>query len=260
MVIIKTPEQVDGIRRSCRLLARIMNEVKAAVKPGVTTRELNVLTERLIAEAGAKPAFKGYQPAPGMRPFPSAVCTSVNNQVVHGMAVSDEPLKEGDIIGLDMGVVLDGYYSDMAVTMPVGVIKPEVQTLLDVTRQSLINGIAAIRPGAIVRDISSAIESTIKPHGYGIVRDFVGHGVGLQVHEDPPIPNYVDRRWPEGMNLVLREGMVLAIEPMVNLGKAGVAVLDDDWTVVTEDGSLSAHFEHTIAVTKTGHEILTVTE
>lgn len=260
MVIIKTPEQIDGIRRSCRLLARIMNEVKAAVKPGVTTRQLNALTERLIEEAGAKPAFKGYRPVPGMRPFPSAVCTSVNNQVVHGMAVSDEPLKEGDIIGLDMGVNLGGYFSDMAVTMPVGSIKPEVQALLDVTRQSLMNGLAAIRPGALVRDVSSAIETTIKPHGYGIVRDFVGHGVGLQVHEDPRIPNYVDRRLPEDMNLVLREGMVLAIEPMVNLGREAVSVLDDDWTVVTEDGSLSAHFEHTVAVTKSGHEILTVTE
>ncbi len=257
MVIIKTPEQIEGIRKSCRLLAQIMEQVKQAVKPGITTRELNVLTEKLMAEAGAKPAFKGYRPVPGVLPFASAICTSVNDQVVHGPAVSDQPLQEGDIIGLDCGVNLGGYFSDMAVTVPVGKIKPDIQALLDVTRQSLMNGIAAVRPGARVRDISAAIEATVKPHGYGIVRDFVGHGVGLQVHEDPRIPNYVDRRMPDDMNLVLQEGMVLALEPMINLGREAVSVLDDGWTVVTDDGSWSAHFEHTVAVTKGGHEILT---
>lgn len=256
MVIIKTPQQVEGIRRSCRVLARVLDEVKAAVKPGITTRELNALTETLIAKSGAKPAFKGYRPLPGIIPFPSAICTSVNDQVVHSPALSGQPLKEGDIIGLDLGVNLDGYFSDMAVTMPVGVIKPAVQTLLDVTRQALDSGLAVMRPGARVRDISAAIEFIVKPYGYGIVRDFVGHGVGLQVHEDPRIPNYVDHRMDD-MNLVLKEGMVLAIEPMINMGKAGVSVLDDGWTVVTDDGSWSAHFEHTVAITANGHEVLT---
>lgn len=257
MILIKTPEQIDGIRKSCQLLARILEEVKKTVKPGVTTAQINDVTEKLIAAAGAKPAFKGYRAFPGGVAFPSAICTSVNEVVVHGPAVSDEPLKEGDIIGLDLGVNLNGYFSDMAVTLPVGKISKDLQQLLTVTQDSLYNGIAQIKAGAKIKDISSAVEKIIRPHGYGIIRDFVGHGVGLQVHEDPRIPNYVSREFRDDLNITLKEGMVLAIEPMVTAGREDVDVGDDGWTVYTLDGSYAAHFEHTVLVTSTGHEILT---
>lgn len=257
MVIIKTPEQVEGIRRSCRLLSRILKEVAASVRVGMTTKEINERTEALIAAAGAKPAFKGYRAVPGVMPFPSAICTSINEVVVHGPATSGTPLQEGDIIGLDLGVNLDGYFSDMAVTVPVGQVSAEAQRLMNVTRQSLYDGIAQIKPGNRIRDISHAIERTIRAAKLGIVRDFVGHGVGLAVHEDPQIPNRVDRHMKQELDIVLQEGMVLAIEPMVTMGREDVSVLDDGWTVATDDGSWAAHFEHTIAVTSDGHEILT---
>lgn len=257
MVIIKTPEQVEGIRRSCRLLSRILQEVAASVRPGMTTAQINEHTEALIAASGAKPAFKGYRSVPGVVPFPSAICTSINEVVVHGPATSHEPLKEGDIIGLDCGVNLDGYFSDMAVTVPVGKVNAEAYRLMDVTRQSLYDGIAQMKPGNRIRDVSHAIEKTIRAGKFGIVRDFVGHGVGLAVHEDPQVPNRVDRHMKHELDIVLKEGMVLAIEPMVTMGGEAVSVLDDGWTVATDDGSLAAHFEHTVAITKDGHEILT---
>lgn len=257
MVIIKTPVQVEGIRKSCQVLSRIVREVAAFVRPGMTTADINQRTEALIAAAGAKSAFKGYRPVPGIVPFPSAICTSVNEVVVHGPATSHVPLKQGDIIGLDCGVIVNGYYSDMAVTVAVGDIAPAAQKLMDVTRASLEAGIAAVKPGNRIRDISAAIEGVIRPHGYGIVRDFVGHGVGLAVHEDPQIPNRVDRHLRRELDIVLQEGMVLALEPMVTLGGEDVSVLDDGWTVATDDGSLAAHFEHTVAVTKDGHAVLT---
>jgi methionyl aminopeptidase len=257
MILIKTPQQIEGIRKSCQLLAQIMEEVKKAVRVGVTTAEINRVTEQLIAAGGAKPAFKGYRAYPGGVAFPSSICTSVNEVVVHGPAVSDDPLKEGDIIGLDLGVNLHGYFSDMAVTLPVGKISKEIQQLLNVTRDSLYNGIAPIKAGGRVKDISQAIEKTIRPHGYGIIRDFVGHGVGLQVHEDPRIPNYVSREFADDLAVTLKEGMVIAIEPMITAGSEDVDVGDDGWTVSTLDGSYAAHFEHTILVTSTGYEILT---
>ena len=258
MVIIKTPEQVAGIRKSCQVLSRILKEVAALVRPGITTFEINKHTEALIAASGGIPAFKNYRPVPGIRPFPSAICTSINDVVVHGPATSDIPLKEGDIIGLDLGVNLNGYFSDMAVTVPVGKVTPEAQRLMDVTAASLAAGIAQMKPGNKIRDVSAAIERVIREGGaYGIVRDFVGHGVGLAVHEDPQIPNSVDRHMKSQLDIVLKEGMVLAIEPMVTLGSEQVSILDDDWTVATDDGSLAAHFEHTVAVTKDGHEVLT---
>jgi len=257
MTIIKTPEQVEGIRNSCQLLARIMKELRQRVKAGVTTRELNTFVEKRIQAEGATPAFKGYRAIPGGTAFPTALCASINDEVVHGIANSDQPLQEGDIIGMDLGVKLNGYYSDMAVTVAVGKIDPKIQQLLDITKKSLENGIAQMKPGNKVRDISQAIENTIKPYEYGIVREFVGHGVGLEVHEDPRIPNYVHEHMSEDLELVLKEGMVLAIEPMVTLGSESVIVLDDGWTVATEDGLPAAHFEHTIAITKNDHEILT---
>ncbi len=258
MVIIKTPEQVEGIRKSCHVLSRILKEVADSVRPGMTTFEINQRTEALIAASGGKPAFKNYRPVAGIPAFPTAICTSINEVVVHGPATSHDPLKEGDIIGLDLGVNLNGYFSDMAVTVAVGKIAPAAQTLMDVTAAALMAGIEQVKPGNTIRDISSAIEKTIRAGGkYGIIRDFVGHGVGLAVHEDPQIPNRVDRHLRSDLDLVLKEGMVLALEPMVTLGSDSVSILDDDWTVATDDGSLAAHFEHTVAVTKDGHEVLT---
>ena len=257
MVIIKNQEQIDGIRKSCQLLAGIMKEVVSAVKPGVTTKELNAIAEKMIFEAGAKPAFKGYKAYPSGVAFPSSLCSSINEIVVHGTSESTEPLKEGDVIGLDLGTKLNGYYSDMAVTVQVGVISPETTQLLEVTRQSLENGIAQMKPGNKIRQISKAIEDTISPHKYGIVKEFVGHGVGLEVHEDPRIPNYVSGSLEEDLDIELRPGMVLAVEPMVNLGGDKVRILDDGWSVSTIDGSVSAHYEHTVLITEAGHEILT---
>lgn len=258
MVIIKTPEQVEGIRKSCQILSRILKEVAASVRPGMTTFQINERTEQLIAASGATPAFKGYRPIPGIMPFPSVICTSINDVVVHGPATSHDPLKEGDIIGLDLGVKLNGFFSDMAVTVAVGEIAPKTRALMEATEAALHAGIAQIKPGNRIRDISTAIEKSIRAAGkYGIVRDFVGHGVGLAVHEEPQIPNRVDRHLRTDLDIVLKEGMVLALEPMVTLGTDQVSILDDGWTVATDDGSLAAHFEHTIAVTKDGHEVLT---
>ena len=257
MILIKTPEQIEGIRKSCRLLAQIMEEVKKTVKVGITTAQINDVTEKLIAASGARPAFKGYRAYPGGVAFPTAICTSVNEVVVHGPAVSKQPLKEGDIIGLDLGVNLKGYFSDMAVTLPVGKVSAAHEQLMRVTEESLRRGIEQVEPGAKIKAISQAIEGVIRPHGYGIVRDFVGHGVGLQVHEDPRIPNYVSREFRHDLNIDLKEGMIIAIEPMITAGSEDVDVLNDGWTVSTIDGSYAAHFEHTVLVTSDGHEILT---
>jgi len=257
MVIIKTPEQVEGIKQSCNLLSSVMKALITMVKPGVTTRELNDFAEKKIIEAGARPAFKHYPSHHGGPNFPTGLCASVNNIVVHGPATSEEPLKEGDILGMDLGAELNGYYSDMAVTVPVGKIPKKVKQLLDTTKKSLENGIAQMKPGNKIEDIARAIEETIRPHGYGIVEDFVGHGVGVAVHEDPNVPNFVNERMRQELNIVLQPGMVLAIEPMVTLGNPDVDILDDGWSVATLDKSVSAHFEHTIAITHDGYEVLT---
>lgn len=257
MVIIKNKEQIEGIRKSCKALAKVMQEVTAAVKPGISPKELNRLAEDLIAKTGGKPAFKGYPSHTGAPAFPSALCTSVNEQVVHGMGTQERPLEEGDIIGIDNGINLNGYYSDMAITVPVGEVSEEVKQLMTITKQSLRNGINAIKPGHKIRHISEAVERTIEAHGYGIVREFVGHGVGLSPHEDPMIPNYVAPHMKHDMNIDLKPGMILAIEPMITLGQEDVEVLDDGWTVVTKDGSYAAHYEHSVLVTEDGYEILT---
>jgi methionyl aminopeptidase len=258
MVIVKNPEQIEGIRKSCRLLAQVMDHLTRAVRPGVSTRELNALAEKLIADGGGQPAFKGYRSTPSVVPFPSALCASVDDIVVHGPAVSAEPLKEGSVIGLDLGINLNGYFSDMAVTVPVGSISSRVQTLVSVAKKALENGIKQIEPGKSIRDISLAIEQTIIPHGFGIIRGFAGHGVGLQVHEDPWIPNYVDETSADHLDVRMRPGHIFAIEPMITNGGEDVTVLEDGWSVMTSDRSLSAHFEHTVLVTEAGHEILTV--
>lgn len=257
MVIIKTPEQVEGIRQSCALLASVMKELMTMVKPGVTTVELNAHAEKRIIEAGARPAFKGYPSHTGGDDFPTGLCASVNDIVVHGPATSQEPLKEGDIIGMDLGAELNGYYSDMAVTMPVGEVSDDIQNLLAITKKSLDNGIKQMIPGNKIEDIARAIEDTIRPHGYGIVEDFVGHGVGIEVHEDPNVPNFVSDRMKHELDIVLKPGMVLAVEPMITLGDPDVGIFEDGWSVGTLDRSMTAHFEHTIAITENGYEVLT---
>lgn len=257
MVIIKTPEQIEGIKKSCRLLAKVMKEVGQSVKPGASTRDLNMLAEKIIEQAGGRPAFKGYRGAAGVGAFPTALCASVNDIVVHGPATSGDPLKEGDILGIDCGIELDGYYSDMAVTFPVGKISREARRLLDITEKALKNGIKAVKPGNQVYDISKAIQDTVLSEGYGIIRDYAGHGVGVDIHEDPWIPNFVNGRLKTHLNIELKPGMIFALEPMISTGGEDVQILDDGWSVRTADGSLTAHFEHTVLVTEKGYEILT---
>ena len=236
------------MRRSGHVVRQVLDTVKAMVKPGVTTMDLERAAADKIEELGAKPAFKGYYD------YPCVLCTSVNNQIVHGIPSERQVLKEGDIVSLDCGVVLDGYYGDAAVTVAVGEnLRPEVERLLKVTEESLYKGIEKMRIGNSVGDVGAAVQEWVEAHGFSVVREFVGHGIGTKLHEDPQVPNFGTR----GHGARLREGMVLAIEPMVNIGKPGTRVLDDNWTAVTEDGSYSAHFEHCVAVTKNGPLILT---
>lgn len=236
------------MRQAGRIVAQILEEMCQMVKPGVTTGELDGHAEARIRELGAKPAFKGYHG------FPSCVCISVNHEVVHGIPSPKRVLKEGDIVGLDFGVNLEGWYGDSARTVAVGRISSEAQRLIDATQKSLELGIAECRAGNRVFDIGHAVQSYVEKQGYSVVREFVGHGIGRALHEEPQVPNF----GPKGKGTVLKPGMVLAIEPMVNAGKHEVQVLADGWTAVTADRSLSAHFEHTVAITPEGPEILTV--
>lgn len=246
MIVCKSPAEIDRMATANALVAAILADLAAATAPGVTTRDLDALADRRIREAGARAAFKGY------RGYPATLCASVNDQVVHGIP-SDRPLVEGDIVSLDMGVVVDGFYGDSAVTVGVGRIAPDTARLLQVTEEALGHGIARARIGGRLSDIGHAVQQWVESNGFSIVREFVGHGIGQALHEEPQIPNYGE----PGRGPRLAEGMVLAIEPMVNAGKPGVKVLADGWTAVTRDGSLSAHFEHTVAVTAAGPRVLT---
>ncbi len=248
-IILKASWELDVLRRSNRLVAETLQALGARVVPGVTTLELDHFAEAYLEARGARPAFKGY------RGYPFTLCASVNEQVVHGFP-SERILREGDILSLDMGAVVDGYYGDAAVTLPVGAISPEAERLLQVTRECLGHAIAAARSGARLTDVSQAVQNHAEGNGYSVVRSFVGHGIGKALHEAPQIPNFVEPG--RGRGPVLKPGMVLAIEPMVNAGGPDVRVLQDKWTAVTADGSLSAHFEHTIAITENGTEVLTV--
>jgi methionyl aminopeptidase len=248
MINCKSQAELEKMRRSGVVLRQVHEAVKAAVKPGVSTMDLERIAEDKIRELGAKPAFKGYYD------YPCVLCTSVNNEIIHGIPSEKRVLKEGDIVSIDCGVVLDGYYGDSAITVPVGKsLTPELQKLLDVTETSLKKAIAEVRLGKTVGDVGAAVQEYVEANGFSVVRDFVGHGIGTRMHEDPQVPNFGTR----GHGTRLREGMVLAIEPMVNIGKPGARVLDDKWTAVTEDGSYSAHFEHTVAVTRNGPRVLT---
>ncbi len=246
MIILKSDEEVKIIRQACQIVAKTLALLKEAVRPGICTEDLDKIAEEFIVSQGARPAFKGY------REFPSTLCASVNEQVVHGIP-SKQVLKEGDIIGMDMGAIVDGYYGDAAVTVPVGKVSPEVENLLKVTEESLHKGIDQACHGNRLSDISHAIQVHAEGAGYSVVTDFVGHGIGRNLHEDPQVPNFGS----PGQGPRLKKGMVLALEPMVNLGVPEVKVLGDRWTVVTSDGKWSAHFEHTIAITDEGPVILT---
>jgi methionyl aminopeptidase len=247
VIVCRSQSEIEKLRRVNQLVARILAELRRTVAPGVTTHDIDALAERRVREAGAEPAFKGYHG------YPATVCASVNEQVVHGIP-SSRGLVEGDILSIDMGAKLDGFYGDCAVTVPVGSISPAAASLLKVTEEALFRGIAVVKPGARVSDIGAAVQEHVERHGYSVVREFVGHGIGTELHEEPQVANY----GPGGSGPRLSEGMVLAIEPMVNAGKAAVKVLSDGWTAVTVDRSLSAHFEHTVVVTREGSEILTL--
>jgi methionyl aminopeptidase len=247
MILLKSARELALMRQAGAILAEVKDRLRALVRAGVTTREIDADVEAFIVSRKARPAFKGY------RGFPATVCTSINEEIVHGIPSSKRRLKEGDIIGLDLGCVVDGYYADCAITLPVGSIPSRVQELLDVTRESLDKAIVQCRVGNRLGDISHAVQSHCEGHGFSVVRAFVGHGIGKQLHEEPQVPNFGE----PGRGPLLKSGMVLAIEPMITMGSWEVRVLEDRWTAVTADGSLAAHFEDTIAITEDGPDVLT---
>ena len=253
MIIRKSPAELEKMRRAGMLVYDILQRLKSMVKEGVSTLDLEHAAEKMMKDAGAKPAFKGYySPAAGTK-FPYVLCTSVNSVVVHGMPAAGTVLKSGDIISIDTGVQLDGFFGDSALTVPVGEIGAEVKRLLEVTEQSLELAIDKVRTGNRLFDVSGTIERYVTENGFWIIREFVGHGIGSAMHEDPQVPNYIDRR---SENPRLKEGMVLAIEPMVSVGRSETKVLADRWTAVTKDGSYAAHYEHCVAVTSNGPWVL----
>ncbi|MBI2836725.1 MAG: type I methionyl aminopeptidase [Acidobacteria bacterium] len=249
MIIYRSEKEIGKIKASCQVVARTLKVLEKEVAVGMTTRQLDRVAEDSIRRAGAAPAFKGY------RGYPATLCASVNDQVVHGIP-NDRPLREGDILSLDLGAILDGYYGDAALTVAVGKVDPRAIRLMEVTRDSLYRGIEQARPGNRVSDVSCTIQDYVESRGYSVVRNFVGHGIGTNLHEDPQVPNFGTR----GKGPKIKEGMVLAIEPMVNEGSFEVRILADNWTVETIDHGLSAHFEHSIAVTKDGPVILSELE
>jgi methionyl aminopeptidase len=247
LIVLRSQREIEKIRRACLIVAEILERLQEHVRPGVTTWDLNSLSEELALKRKAKPAFKGYHG------FPFALCTSVNEEVVHGMPSRHRTLREGDIISIDFGVMIDGYYGDAAITLPVGKVSGEANELCRVTEDALYEGIRQAFPKNRLSDISHAIQKYVEARGFAVVREFVGHGIGQQLHESPQIPNY----GPAGKGVLLKPGMVLAIEPMINQGCPEVEILDDQWTAVTRDRKLSAHFEHTIVLTENEPDILT---
>ena len=247
MILLKSPRELALMRRAGQVLAEVTERLTAWVGPGLSTQEIDEDVENFIRARGAAPAFKGY------RGFPATICVSINDEVVHGIPSPRRRVKEGDIVGLDLGCIVEGYYADCALTLAVGEVAPRVRELLDVTRDSLARAIAACWPGRRLSDVSHAVQQHVEAHGFAVVRQFVGHGIGRDLHEDPQVPNFGE----PGRGPQLKPGMVLAIEPMVTMGSWEVRVLEDRWTAVTVDGSLAAHFEHTVAVTEDGPEILT---
>ena len=247
MIICKSPLEIEKLRSSGRMVRQLLGEIGEQVQPGVTTLDLEKFVVKRLKELGARPAFKGY------RGYPCCLCASINDEVIHGIPSERRRLKEGDILSLDMGVVLDGYVGDSALTVPVGAIDESAQRLLKVTEEALELAIGKVRLGNRLGDISASIQEHAEKNGFSVVREFVGHGIGKALHEEPQIPNFGQA----GHGPLLKEGMVFALEPMVNAGGAAVQVLDDNWTAVTVDGGLSAHFEHMVAVTRNGPDVLT---
>ncbi len=247
-VSIKSEREIELMRESCRLLAKVHQELEHAIRPGMTTMDIDIMGDKMIRDMGCVPNFKNYNG------YPASICVSVNDEVVHGIPSRKRILQEGDIVSLDAGLIYKGYHSDAARTHAVGRISPEAENLIRVTKQSFFEGIKMAKAGNHLHDISNAIDAYVTSFGYGIVRDLVGHGIGTHLHEDPQIPNFAQRR----KGIRLEAGMTLAVEPMINMGRADVEWLDDDWTVVTEDGSLSAHYENTILITDGEPEILTL--
>jgi methionyl aminopeptidase len=250
LVILKSPREIEKIYHACQIVAEILQRLRECIQPGITTWDLNALSDQLAATRNAKPAFYGYQG------YPFSLCTSVNEEVVHGMPSKSRRLFEGDIISIDFGVIHDGYYGDAAITVPVGKISEKADRLCQVAQQSLYQGIEQAVAGNRLSDISHAIQAYVEAHDFSVVREFVGHGIGQSLHESPQIPNY----GPPGKGIRLKAGMVLAIEPMINEGQAEVEIQADQWTAVTVDRKLSAHFEHTVAITDNGPEILSALE
>ena len=246
-VTIKSPQELEAMAKAGAIVGSALTLLKRSVEPGITTRELDQIAYKEITSHGAKPTFKGY------RGFPATICASVNEEIVHGIP-GKRVLREGDIIKMDVGATINGFIGDAAISVAVGDVSQEAIELMDATRESLEEGIKAARPGNRIGDIGHAVQSYAEARGYGVVREFVGHGVGRFLHEDPQVPNYGDA----GKGHLLRPGMCIAIEPMLNMGDWHTRILDDQWTVVTADGSLSSHFEHTIAITEDGPKILTV--
>jgi methionyl aminopeptidase len=254
VIVYKSPEEIEKMRRAGRIVAGTIDRVLAAVRPGVTTAELDRIAEAYIAEAGATPSFKGYGGTGSRAPFPASICTSLNEEIVHGIPSKRRTVAEGDVLSLDFGAIWQGFHGDSAVTVIVG--EPpsaEAEKLVRVTQEALEVAISQIRPGSRLSDIGAAVQQVAEGAGFSVVREYVGHGIGRNMHEDPQIPNYGE----PGRGPQLKPGLVIAVEPMVNVGGWETRVLADDWTVVTEDGSLSAHFEHTIALTEDGCEVLT---
>ena len=247
MIVLKSPREIALMRRGGHILADVIDHLRETVKPGLSTLEIDEDVEAFINARGAQPAFKGY------RGFPATVCISINDEVVHGIPSAHRRVKEGDIVGLDLGCIVEGYYADCAVTLALGDIPPRVRELLDATRESLERAVGECVPGRRLSDVSHAVQSHVEARGFSVVRAFVGHGIGRALHEEPQVPNFGD----PGRGPLLTPGMVLAIEPMVTMGSWEVKILDDGWTAVTRDGSLAAHFEHTIAVMEHGPEVLT---
>src|SRR5262245_44725861 len=247
MIYCKSAREIGLMREGGRILAEVVERLRALARAGTSTLEIDEAVEAFIRSQGAAPAFKGY------RGFPATVCISINDEVVHGIPSRRRRLREGDVVGFDLGCIVEGYYADCAVTLPIGAVAPAVQKLLDVTRESLELAIEECRPDRRLSDVSHAVQRHVEAHGFGVVRAFVGHGIGRALHEEPQIPNFGE----PGRGPRLRPGMVLAIEPMVTMGNYEVRILEDGWTAVTADGSLAAHFEHTIAVTESGPDVLT---
>lgn len=251
MIILKSKDEIEEIRYASQVVIEVLQALKEEAKPGISTWDLNAIAEEMAARRNSKPAFKGY------RNYPASICCAVNDEVVHGIPSKKKILKEGDILSIDFGVHRNGFYGDSAITVPIGDVSPEADSLLQVTRNSLYRGIENALPSNRLFDISHAIQSCVEAEGFSVVTAFVGHGIGRKLHEDPQVPNFVPKNGNRWNGIRLKPGMVLAIEPMVNIGRPEIKILNDGWTAVTEDGKLSAHFEHTVAITENGALILT---